>query len=135
MENFVFALWKDNVGEEEWRKFKPTQDKINAQLEKIVARHDYGQAVRSIFVAPELFSKDHQPPKGYRVRKFEKSIKSASYRLPIDREVFFNEDEKGRIRLITQNIIDSIRDLSKVVSEDFLADELTNDVRNSLNSL
>lgn len=132
MRQFIFSLWKKDLGEAETKRFRPIQQEINEGMEKVVTKKDYGDAVRSVLVAPELVPKDYVHPKGYRVRKFDKLAKAAMYRFPIDRDSFLSADDRTKIKFIADNIVASIKDLRERITGDFAADALVRDVQEVL---
>ena len=118
------------------RAYEPLHKKINAALDNLIQRkNEYGNAVESIFLVPEIVSSDYVPARGHSVRKFDNEIKAASYRFPIDLQSFLNGDANVRIQLITENIVASIKDLQKSQPVDFDADTLIRDVKHELSKL
>jgi hypothetical protein len=125
-----FGFHKADLGPDLWQEFKPKQDHINALLTQIVESGDYGDAVETIFIAPVLL-RNAIAPKGTRLKKFDKLIKAARYRYPIDREQFLNGNDHQRMHLIKENIFMSLTELGKSIAG-FNAEALISCINDSL---
>ena len=103
------------------------EKKIQSEL---LNKNNYGDAVKGLGIVPIIIPNQTfiDFPK-YKERKlFSHKQKEADIRLKINYEDFKNSNDKGREKLIVQNVIESIRIVKSKVKGKFHAEKLINDI-------
>jgi len=104
---------------------------INDRLQKIISKNDFGSAIEEIGIIPCVFS-DESPE--WRNRKERKNIshikKSADMRLNVNYYDFVSGNDRRRVKLLLENIIESIKIIGERVKEGFDSKGLIIDIRN-----
>lgn len=108
--------------------FDPAQRRVETGLNNIVSGKNYGSALELIGVIPTI--SDRLPI--WERRLFQRSKRTADYRLRISAKLFRSSNSQGRVRLLVENVLAVIVDLHRkanVAGLDFDGERLAEDVK------
>jgi hypothetical protein len=118
------------------KKFQVASDFVSDTLTPILEANDYGQEVLELNIIPIIV----KLPQGmeeagwHKERKlFKRKTNSTDFRMRIDYDAFCNGDDKLRVKLIVENIIESVHILKKRATIDFEAERLEADIVSCFN--
>ncbi|WP_271271016.1 Imm44 family immunity protein [Aliamphritea hakodatensis] len=118
------------------KKFQTASAFVTEKLTPVLEATDYGSEVLELNIIPIIMK---LPPSmenagWFKERKlFQRKQKSTDFRLRIDYDAFCNGDDKLRVRLIFDNIIQSVRILKSRTSKHFQGAQLEKDITECFN--
>jgi len=125
------SKYKD-LGNDFRRVTRPVEKKIQTE---ILDKNNYGDALNGLGIIPVIYSKDmlktaEDGGTPIKERKlYMPSKKDSDYRLFIDHDKFVNTDDKGKEKLILENIIKCVQLLGEKIKQGFDAKKLETDIR------
>ena len=117
-------------------KFRIASDFVTEKLTPVLEANDYGQEVQMLGIIPIIMKLPPSMEKAgcFKERKlFQRKKKSTDFRLRIDYDAFCNGDDKLRVKLIFDNILQSVRILKSRTSKHFQGEQLEQDITDCFN--
>lgn len=108
--------------------FDHARGRVETQLNNIVSGKNFGSALELIGVIPTI--SDRLP--FWERRLFQRSKRTADYRLRISAKLFRSSNSQGRVRLLVDNVLTAIVDLHRKANAaglDFDGERLAEDVK------
>ena len=106
---------------------------ISRQLKDFLKDKNYGNGLSDISIMPIIIKIDENMEKEGLFKNrilYKQKSKEADIRLRINYDKFINGDKQVKRLLIIENIINSIREISKKVKEEFNAKKMEEDILN-----
>ena len=106
-------------------------NKIELQIKNFIKDKFYGNEIKDLSIIPIIIKFDENMEKeGWFKEKitFKKAKNQGDIRLRVNYDKFVNGDENIKKLLLIDNVIKSIRELSKKAKNDFNAKQLENDI-------
>ncbi|QYJ88953.1 Imm44 family immunity protein [Shewanella halotolerans] len=115
------------------KKFQVASDYVTEKLTPILEVESYGNEVAELNIIPIIvkLSDEMEAAGWHKERKiFKRKSHSTDFRLRIDYGEFCNGSDEQRIKLLIDNIIESVRILSQRANKSFDGQRLESDIRN-----
>lgn len=112
------------------------RNEIENKIKNFVENKEYGTELEDIGMIAIIikFNEEMENEGWFKERVlFKKSKKDADIRLRVDYDKFVKGDNEKKKLLLIDNVIKSIRAISKKAKKDFRAQELENDILNLFN--
>lgn len=129
--DFFMSSESDSRYENFEESLRIISNKIELQIKNFIKDKFYGNEIKDLSIIPIIIKFDENMEKeGWFKEKitFKKAKNQGDIRLRVNYDKFVNGDENIKKLLLIDNVIKSIRELSKKAKNDFNAKQLENDI-------